>query len=345
MPNKDPRSLLSNHKFAIMTLIVAICFFLMTIIVIIGFEGNFYSLNDELSKNGSISIRKATNGSDKWIASKFDADEIKLKKVFEIFPDIAGLNISHHSIIHLAEDDFDAASNLEILILNHCNIEAIDQNTFKLTTELREIDLSFNRISILPNRLFSGLSLLTKLDLSYNRLECFDIKSLQETHNLSSLNLNGNSLTSIIGLAEIKKIPTLKNLTFAENLMSCKLQKNLESALQFNGLNVSDYCDRNLNQLISIIDLWKNFAFEYKLFRATKNSLELTEKEHHEKMDDFEKLINSLDHNSQNLFQNFEWRYRKFEVSIDHVVLFITLVVVLLFFIIIAFVLLIGAKS
>jgi hypothetical protein len=251
---------------------------------------------------------------------------------------ITGLRILHHSLIQLTAGDFNMAEHLEILILRHCDIETIDHNIFSHTANLREIDFSFNKIVTLPNELFYGLSSLSKLDLSHNRLETFDIKTLKDSPQILSINLNGNDFTSIINLNEIKKIPQLQNFTFSDNLMSCKLQRMFEIGVNINPKN---YCDPNLDQLISIINLWKDLAAEYK---AKKGSLQLTDDEYHEEIGKFKTLIDSLKDYSQHSLREFRESNKPaekeyFKVNIDHVAVFITLVVVLLFFIIVGFML------
>lgn len=133
--------------------------------------------------------------------------------------------------------------NLQRIYLARCRIKIIDDRTFKGLTNLVELDLSGNLLETVPTETFLDCPSLMRLTLSYNpirtlRKAAFNhlsfLNTLELSHcdlskvddnafvgliNLEWLHLNGNKLTSIVGLDILRK--HLKGIELQNNPWIC----------------------------------------------------------------------------------------------------------------------------
>lgn len=133
--------------------------------------------------------------------------------------------------------------NLQRIYLARCRIKAIDDRTFKGLTNLVELDLSGNMLETVPSETFldcpslmrltlshnpirslrkaafNHLSFLNTLELSHCELSKVDEKAFVGLLNLEWLHLNGNKLSSMVGLNVLQK--SLKGVQLQGNPWMC----------------------------------------------------------------------------------------------------------------------------
>lgn len=126
------------------------------------------------------------------------------------------LNLSHNKIVNLAPDTFENLIKLRYLNLAHCGLQTI------------------NAEAVLPTS-------LTHLDLSHNRFVTMDMNQFNGFNELEILYLNGNRLTDIINVEDLKLTTQLK---IENNDWNCtRLEVIVDILKTRNGIIFSKPCD------------------------------------------------------------------------------------------------------
>ncbi|XP_047528577.1 chaoptin-like [Vanessa atalanta] len=208
--------------------------------------------------------------------------------IFDNFPNIQNINISHNNIMHfdfllsykkvgvsLINIDLsknpavswtstrkvdnstliDSLYELHISLTNLTNIEDI---TFELFTNLQHLYLQFNKIRRLSISPFSKLVFLESLDLSFNRITHLKTSNFRGLIKLNSLCLSNNNIESMESFDE--DLSNLKLLDLSYNKLQNIINEHLINLkeltvlnLSFNNLKyLSATAFNNLNKIIQI---------------------------------------------------------------------------------------------
>ena len=92
---------------------------------------------------------------------------------------LRSLNLSHNSISHLVDANFDGLGSLRSLSLRHNSIKSITSAAFHHLKGLEDLFLDHNNIRELAPRIFYKLDRLKHLDLSNNKLLLVDEEVLK----------------------------------------------------------------------------------------------------------------------------------------------------------------------
>lgn len=114
---------------------------------------------------------------------------------------------------------------LSFLDLSTTSIGVIGVNMLQRFNYLQNLILNNANISSIESGAFYNQKYLKFLDLSYNKLANID-SSIYFSDHLSSLNVNGNRLTTIDTINP-KNFPTLKSFTFIQNQFACEYVKGV----------------------------------------------------------------------------------------------------------------------
>ena len=109
---------------------------------------------------------------------------------------LQSLNLSHNSISHVIDANFDGLTSLSSLSLRHNNIRSITSAAFHHLTSLEQLYLDHNNIKELAPRIFYKLDKLKTLDLSHNNLLLVDEEILKDIRSIQSLSCNSCGLTN-----------------------------------------------------------------------------------------------------------------------------------------------------
>lgn len=180
-------------------------------------------------------------------------EELMFPTTFCGVPALQTLDLSHNQISSIHSESFNGLTNLTILLLNYNRLVTLDEMELSPLARLSTIDLSHNMFTTIPEKLFLSNTKLTTIlfnnnnlneipsgvlstqqdlmsfDVSYNNLTSLSASLL--TANLTSLNIDGNSLT-IIDLNEfLVKMPNLKNIQLFNNPLNCTEFENARALL------------------------------------------------------------------------------------------------------------------
>lgn len=175
------------------------------------------------------------------------------------------LILSGNKLHTLERGLFTNLTRLESLELDNCDLTTpINSNVFKDRpyNSIVELKLRGNPLSITKNRpiLPRQLSKLEILDFSNCNVTNFPTESFTNTRNLTSLNLSGNKISSLDGLAFLKKLSLLERLDLSNNNLSTINPRIFRSNKRLSHLNLIGNpfkCDCN------IVEMW-NWATEVK---------------------------------------------------------------------------------
>ena len=100
------------------------------------------------------------------------------------------LNLSHNSISHIVDANFDGLTQLRTLALSNNNIKSITSAAFHYLRSLENLFLDVNNLRELAPRIFYKLVLLKRLDLSHNNLLLVDEEVLRDIRNIQHFTCN-----------------------------------------------------------------------------------------------------------------------------------------------------------
>ncbi|XP_053603949.1 protein artichoke-like [Plodia interpunctella] len=231
--------------------------------------------------------------------------------IFEIFPNIQNLNISHNDIIYFdflmtykknkislvnidisknpavswtsnhRADNNTLVANLYELHICATNITNVDDITFEFFTSLQHLYLKFNKIRRLSISPFSKLNILENLDLSYNRISQLKASNFRGLTKLRTLCLSNNNIESMESFAE--DLGNLKLLDLSHNKLQNILNEDLINLkelsvlhLSYNNIKyISVTAFRNLNKVIKIdLDHNKLQAIPIELLSSVENHVQ-----------------------------------------------------------------------
>lgn len=161
------------------------------------------------------------------------------------------VTLNDNLIEELKNDVFTGVLNILILNLSFNKIHLLHTRSLQHLDELEHLLLNDNQICHLPLGVFGQLQALTHLNLANNKLRALEISSLSGLTNLITLNISGNNIADFDGAALLPlsrvshldisrnflfyldpyalrlNAPTLRVLTFEDNLWSCNVLKNI----------------------------------------------------------------------------------------------------------------------
>ena len=108
--------------------------------------------------------------------------------------DLTQLNLSHNSISHIVDANFDGLSSLSSLALSNNNIKSITSAAFHHLQSLENLFLADNSLRELAPRIFYKLNLLKRLDLSHNNLLLVDEEVVKDIRNIQHFTCNNCGL-------------------------------------------------------------------------------------------------------------------------------------------------------
>jgi Leucine-rich repeat (LRR) protein len=117
--------------------------------------------------------------------------------IFEYFPELEVLNMSHSNVQEIRRNTFQMASNLQTLYLDHNKISALGPSTLTEAKWLKSVDLSSNQISFIHVNAFGWLEFLNHVDLSHNLLVTLDPSTFHGYRWLDEIYLNDNRINSL----------------------------------------------------------------------------------------------------------------------------------------------------
>ena len=109
---------------------------------------------------------------------------------------LKSLNLSHNSISHLVDANFDGLGSLSSLSLRHNSIKSITSAAFHHLKSLEYLSLDHNNIKELAPRIFYKLEKLKHLDLSHNKLLLVDEEVLKDIRNIQHISCGSCGLTN-----------------------------------------------------------------------------------------------------------------------------------------------------
>ena len=98
--------------------------------------------------------------------------------------------MSHNSISHIVDANFDGLTQLRTLALSNNNIKSITSAAFHYLRSLENLFLDVNNLRELAPRIFYKLVLLKRLDLSHNNLLLVDEEVLRDIRNIQHFTCN-----------------------------------------------------------------------------------------------------------------------------------------------------------
>ncbi|KAK0080463.1 hypothetical protein PV325_013913 [Microctonus aethiopoides] len=134
------------------------------------------------------------------------------KNFFGNLTELTTVTMRRNGLIHLPEDLFWGAINLNYLNIERNYLITLPLQFFRDCTNLTTLDLSFNDIQYLPDGIFSSLRKLTSLDLSKNHLTSITTNLLSGMSSLTTLNMEHNDIKFI----DPHAMRTLQNLRIAK---------------------------------------------------------------------------------------------------------------------------------
>lgn len=161
------------------------------------------------------------------------------------------VTLNANSVEEIPADVFSGVLSILALDLSHNKIHLLHAKSFEHLDALERLLLNDNQICHLPLGVFGPLQTLTHLNLADNKLRALEISSLSGLTNLITLNISGNEIADFDGavLLPLSRLshfdisrnflfyldpyalrlnaPTLRVLTFEDNLWSCNVLKNI----------------------------------------------------------------------------------------------------------------------
>lgn len=139
--------------------------------------------------------------------------------------------LSHNDIVHISNEAFGNAINLEILDLRKNNISIIKRKSFTDLISLQILDLSFNKISQLSVEQFYNLNKLRYLKLDHNNLRLLSRDVFKNTI-IEHLDMSYNDMPLFPGTALSQIGFTLRYLDLSHNRLEY-LDSNIFRSTQF----------------------------------------------------------------------------------------------------------------
>lgn len=161
------------------------------------------------------------------------------------------VTLNENLVEEIPGDVFSGVLSILALDLSFNKIHLLHANSFEHLDALERLLLNDNKICHLPLGVFGPLQALTHLNLANNKLRALEISSLSGLTNLITLNISGNEIADFDGAALLPlsrlshldvsrnflfyldpyalrlNAPTLRVLTFEDNLWSCNVLKNI----------------------------------------------------------------------------------------------------------------------
>lgn len=179
-------------------------------------EFDFNCLNDKMHCNVNISTSeqattlKVSDHQLNWIIPKID------------FLKLRYLNLSNYRSNEISSILQETSTKIEGLDLSSTSVGELNESAFQRFVNLKKLNLSRTNLSNFKFTTFYHQRNLEVLDISYNNLYKIDFYLfLRNFQNLTSLNLEGNSLTEI---DDIKRthFPKLSLLGISKNNFTCE---------------------------------------------------------------------------------------------------------------------------
>ncbi|KAL4223027.1 hypothetical protein ACF0H5_016505 [Mactra antiquata] len=145
--------------------------------------------------------------------SIYNIQHLNMTEVFTLFPSLSYLVLNSNLLNDLHLDQYKSGL-LTTLDISYNKFARVPNDVNKLTS-LVTLDLASNLITNIENDDFSALINLEMLDLSYNIISRIDPDAFQNNRKLTTLTLEGNSLTTIP--SSVTVLPNLKLFTFSSN--------------------------------------------------------------------------------------------------------------------------------
>lgn len=138
------------------------------------------------------------------------------EQIFKDLSNLKHLNLSHNQINGLEPNILTLPNLLELDLVNN-DVTALDGDVFNQLVRLKRLNLSFNPITVLKHQVFLHLFELEHLSLRRTNLSSIAMSTFAHQQNLISLDLSGNSLTTMNFRLFLPILPGLTTLQLASN--------------------------------------------------------------------------------------------------------------------------------
>lgn len=138
------------------------------------------------------------------------------------------LNISTNKFTYESLANILNLVNMKSLDLSFNNLGRLETSSLLNLTSLQILNLQFTNITEIPYGLFTHQTSLEQLDISYCDLKRFELGKLTSLKNLTTLFIEGNSISTIFDYANLRAhLPSLKMFGFSDNLWPCSFLASL----------------------------------------------------------------------------------------------------------------------
>ncbi|XP_066147005.1 phospholipase A2 inhibitor beta-like isoform X1 [Euwallacea fornicatus] len=179
-------------------------------------------------------------------------------KAFTDVAAVLSLDLSRNYLKNLDKDTFDGIKDLEDLDLSWNTLCHLPLGVFKSLSGLKRLNLDENKFSRLQYGVFSGLKNLNFLFLARNSLKDFDSAVLLSIMHLTNLDISGNAIYNFDVNEILLNVPTLRVISFEDNIFSCTLLKNIIQFLKRKRVEIENNISRfellNINGIACIED-------------------------------------------------------------------------------------------
>lgn len=158
--------------------------------------------------------------------------------ICKYFSSLREINIRGQYVREIKHNAFYDCQVLARVHLEDNQIEKIEKYTFS-TSNIFRIHLDGNRIRVLDCSL-ANLANLTELSVRNNNLTEFSPELIRNNHNLEILRLSSNELPDIHVEQIIQVRPTLRELNFDDNEISCVRTVEIINILKRKGIQTGD---------------------------------------------------------------------------------------------------------
>ena len=155
-----------------------------------------------------------------------------------LYTNLTKLTLSGNQIRNIPKDIL-KLRKLKTIDLSKNEIKTLQSALFKLPN-LRTLNLYCNNITALPKQFYD--SSITCLIVGHNRLTAVDFKKL---HNIESLDLTYNQLTSIHIGAEAKELKVLR--IKGNSLENCSIDQAVRNQLSYIDVDINKYDNNKLS--------------------------------------------------------------------------------------------------
>ncbi|XP_066252538.1 phospholipase A2 inhibitor beta-like [Euwallacea similis] len=195
----------------------------------------------------------------------------------QAFADVASvlsLDLSRNHLKILDKDTFEGIRDLEDLDLSWNILCHLPLGVFKSLSGLRRLNLDNNKFARLGYGVFSGLENLSALFLARNSLQDFDSAVLLPIMHLNKLDISGNAIYNFDANEILLNVPTLRVISFEDNIFSCSLLKNIIQFFKGKRVEIENHVSRfeylNINGIACIEDytVFQSISLKYFLQKA-----------------------------------------------------------------------------